>query len=130
VNRLLLDTHVLLWALLQPDRIPQATLATIRSPATDVVVSAATAWEIATKHRLGRLDEASGVVAGYAEHLTRLRADELAITSGHALSAGALRWSHRDPFDRILAAQSILGSVPLVTNDRALTTFPEVHTIW
>lgn len=130
MDRLLLDTHVLLWALLDPGRIPAATLALVRDPGRTLLVSAASAWEIATKHRLGRLDEARAVVDGYPEHLATLRAQELAVTGRHALTAGLLDWEHRDPFDRVLAAQSLLESVPLVTGDRALAAFPGVRVVW
>jgi len=66
---LLLDTHALLWTLLEPQRIPGATLGQIRDPDTELLVSAACAWEISTKFRLGKLDEAQAVVHGYSGHL-------------------------------------------------------------
>lgn len=128
--RLLLDTHALLWTLLEPARIPAATLAAIRDPATQVLVSAASAWEIGTKVRLGRLDDARAVAYGYPAHLQRLRADELAITAHHALTAGLLYWEHRDPFDRMIAAQCMLESIPLVTADEMLTEFPGLRVVW
>lgn len=127
---LLLDTHVLLWVLLEPDRIPAPTLARIRDSGTEVIVSAASAWEIGTKFRLGRLDEAAAVVHGYVDHLSRLRAVELPISGRHAMTAGTLTWDHRDPFDRVLAAQCMIESLPLVTADHALTTFPGITTVW
>jgi PIN domain nuclease of toxin-antitoxin system len=130
VTSLLLDTHVLLWVLLAPDRIPAEILATVRAPETTVYVSAASAWEIATKHRLGKLEGAAAVVSGYREHLARLRAEELAITGHHALTAGTLQWSHRDPFDRVIAAQAVLESLPVVTSDAALVEFPAIRTVW
>ena len=65
-TRLILDTHALLWTLLEPDRIPDRTLGQIRDPVTELLVSAASAWEIGTKFRLGKLDEAQAVVHGYA----------------------------------------------------------------
>ena len=130
MTSLLLDTHVLLWVLLAPDRIPAETLATVRAPETTVYVSAASAWEIATKHRLGKLEGAAAVVSGYPEHLARLRAQELPITGHHALTAGTLQWSHRDPFDRVIVAQAVLGSLPVVTSDAALTQFPAIRTMW
>ena len=130
MTRLLLDTHVLLWALLAPDRIPADTLTTLRSPETVLYVSAASAWEIATKHRLGKLEGAAAVVSGYPEHLARLRAQELAITGHHALTAGTLQWSHRDPFDRVIVAQAVLESLPVVTSDAALVGFPAIRTVW
>ena len=130
MTSLLLDTHALLWVLLDPKRIPAETLATVRAPETTVYVSAASAWEIATKHRLGKLEGAAAVVSGYREHLARLRAGELAITGHHALTAGTLQWFHRDPFDRVIAAQSMIESLPLVTADAALSSLPGLHIVW
>jgi PIN domain nuclease of toxin-antitoxin system len=127
---LLLDTHALLWTLLEPSRIPAATLDRIRDARTELFVSAASAWEIATKFRLGKLDSAEAVVHGYPEHLARLRARELAITGHHAITAGMLGWEHRDPFDRVIAAQCVLESLPIATADRAFATFPAVRVVW
>ncbi len=128
--RLLLDTHALLWALLDPQRIPEATLDTVRDPSTELLVSAASAWEVAMKFRLGRLDGARAVVLGYRDHLTRLRATELPISGHHALTAGTLTWEHRDPFDRVIVAQAMIESLPVVTADRALAEFPGIHVVW
>ena len=130
VTGLLLDTHALLWVLLEPERLPDDTLAAVRAPGTAVYVSAASAWEIATKHRLGKLDGAAAVISGYPEHLGRLRAEELPITAHHALTAGSLQWAHRDPFDRVIAAQAVLESLPVVTSDAALVEFPAIRTVW
>ena len=130
MTSLLLDTHALLWVLVNPERIPAATLATVQAPETTVYVSAASAWEIATKHRLGKLAGAAAVVSGYREHLARLRAQELPITGHHALTAGTLQWSHRDPFDRVIVAQAVLESLPVVTSDAALVEFPAICTVW
>jgi PIN domain nuclease of toxin-antitoxin system len=127
---LVLDTHALLWALLDPDRIPPRTLDRIRDPGTALAVSAASAWEIATKLRLGKLDGAQAVVHGYHAHLSLLGADELPITSSDALTAGSLTWKHRDPFDRVIVAQCIARSYPLVTADEAITAFGAVTTVW
>jgi len=128
--RLLVDTHVLLWLLLTPDRIPDRTRAQLADPAAAVFVSAASAWEVATKHRLGKLTGAESVVGGYPEHLDRLRATEIPVTSRHALTAGLLSWEHRDPFDRMIVSQSMIESVPLVTADPAVAAFPGVRIVW
>jgi PIN domain nuclease of toxin-antitoxin system len=128
--RVLLDTHALLWALAEPWRLSARAVAVIRDPANTVLASAASAWEIATKLRLGRLPGAGPIVAGYAAHLAILRAEELPISSVHALRAGGFLVEHRDPFDRMLAAQALVEGVLLLTDDAAFGMFPDLETIW
>jgi PIN domain nuclease of toxin-antitoxin system len=94
--RLLLDTHTLVWALTDPDRLSARAAGLIRDVGNLVLVSAASAWEIATKYRLGRLPGSGPLIAGYAAHLAILRAEELPIRSAHALKAGTLSTEHRD----------------------------------
>ena len=127
--KVLLDTHALLWLLLEPAKLSKRVRTLLSDPGTDVLVSSATAWEIATKHRLGKLEHAADVVRGYSEHLRTALATELAISSAHALLAGSFKNAHKDPFDRLLASQSTLESVPLVSNDRAFDEFP-VTLLW
>lgn len=129
MRRVLLDTHVLLWALMQPDRLSDPVRRWLLDPATNVLVSSASAWEIATKHRLGKLPDAGDVVIGYVDHLAQLGAEELPITASHALTAGALRVDHQDPFDRMLAAQALHEGVPIATSDLAFDRFP-CSTVW
>lgn len=87
------------------------------------MVSSVSAWEIATKHRLGKLPEAELVVRGFPEHLKRLQAKELPVLTSHALLAGTFPNPHRDPFDRMLAAQSLIEGIPLVTTDPVFFDF-------
>ncbi len=88
------------------------------------------AWEIATKYRLGKLPGAEKVISGYAAYLVTLRARELPILSAHALAAGSFDVVHQDPFDRMLAAQAIAEGVPLVTTDRIMAVFPGLAIRW
>ncbi len=127
--RLLLDTHILLWALIQPDRLSQVARAAIVDRDNSLHVSAASAWEIATKHRIGKLPEARAVVLGYADHLTRLGATSMPITDRLALDAGTFEWDHRDPFDRLLAVQAIHESATLVTVDTVFSGVPGLRTL-
>ena len=126
----LLDTHALLWALGEPDRLGADARSALLDPSSRVVVSAVSAWEISTKHRLGKLPQADVLLAGYVRHVRRLEADELAVTAEHALLAGSLDWPHRDPFDRMLAAQCMVESLTLLTNDAAFTALTGVRTLW
>lgn len=128
--RLLLDTHALLWLITDPDRFPIATRRALADRATQLVVSTVTAFELATKYRIGKLPEAHSVVLGYSDTLDGIGATELPISSRHGLVAGQLDWAHRDPFDRMLAAQSMVESLPLVTVDPSFATIGGVATYW
>ncbi len=128
--RLLLDTHTLVWSLSTPTLLSSRAAALLRERSNTLCVSAASAWEIAAKHRLGKLRGIEPLVANYADHLAMLGALELAIESRHALLAGSFATPHRDPFDRMLAAQAILERLPLITADTQFQNFPELQTIW
>jgi PIN domain nuclease of toxin-antitoxin system len=127
---LLLDTHALLWALTEPKRLGRRARRALSDRDTQLWVSAASAWEVATKHRLGKLPGAQAVTASWFEHLGRLKAKELPITGRHALFAGSLDWDHRDPFDRMLAAQSLTETMTLVTKDPDFSSAPGVDVLW
>jgi len=125
----LLDTHALLWALVEPEKLSWAAREIIEDPQNVVVVSAVSAWEIAIKYHLGRLPEARTVIDGFQHHVQVLRAVGLAINSAHAITAASLMSSHRDPFDRMLVAQSLVEGLSLVSKDPELKQF-EVPLIW
>ena len=126
----LLDTPVVLWLLLDPDRVPDDLLGRLRQRSSRLLVSAASAWEVATKHRLGRLPEASDVVTSWQRHLEHLGVDDLPVSTAHALRAGGLDSPHRDPFDRVLVAQAQLEDVALVTADAAVRRLEPARTVW
>lgn len=128
--RFLLDTRALVWALVEPRRLSATAAELIRSSTNSRLVSAASAWEIATKHRRGRLPGAGPILAAYAAHLETFRADELPVRSQHALLAGSFSVEHSDPFDRMLAAQALIEGVPLLTNDPAFAAFTDLRTLW
>ena len=128
--RLLLDTHVLIWLFGNPTRIPAATLNVIRNSANEILVSAVSPFEIATKHRIGKFPEGERVILAYEDHMRVLGASELAITGRHGIVAGQLPWEHRDPFDRILAAQSVTEGLELVTSDAVFGSVSGVRAVW
>ena len=127
--RLLLDTHALLWWFTDDPRLSAKVRALIGDIENEILVSAASAWEIATKHRLGKLEEAADAVLRFEELVTADGFTPLPITHRHGLRAGLYHAAHRDPFDRMLAAQAQIESVPLVTLDSAFKQF-EIATLW
>ena len=127
-ERYLLDTHVLLWLLGAPDRVREDVRAELADRRNDLVVSAASAIEISTKVRLGKLD-APTLPATLTRRIGDLGAATLPITVEHGLLAGTLRWEHRDPFDRLLVAQATLEELVLVTVDRAILGLPALRTL-
>jgi len=116
--RVLVDTHALLWALDKPRRLPKAVRQLLEAGGTEILVSAATAWELGIKHHKGKLPEAQSLLANWDPYLNRLGAVQLPITHAHARLAAALNWEHNDPFDRMLAAQAITESLPLISADQ------------
>lgn len=121
--RYVLDTHVLLWLLGEPSRVPTSIRDELADRRNPLAVSAVSALEIATKTRLGKLDDV-GLVASWARRIADLGAEELEVTARHALTAGSMSWTHRDPFDRLLVAQAIHEGAVLVTADRAFAGLP------
>jgi len=115
--RLLLDTHTLLWWLDGDRRLSRTARKAIADSDNAVVVSAASAWEIATKVRIGKLPGAIDVAADIPGCLAHQQFQSLDITVLHAQRAGRLPGDHRDPFDRMLIAQAQIEDLPIVTND-------------
>lgn len=126
---LLLDTHALLWWLLDDPALSTPARAAISNGRQRVLVSAASGWEISTKYRLGKLPQAEDIVANFAAYLRKQRFDTLPIHLSHALAAGRLPGPHRDPFDRMLMAQAQLDSLLLVTADPVFTDYG-VMVLW
>jgi PIN domain nuclease of toxin-antitoxin system len=126
---LLLDTHTLLWWLADPDRLSPAAHAAIAEPANQVYVSAASGWEIATKVRLGKLAMPSELLGDLTLLLAAQGFQLLPITLLQGLHAGGYPIAHRDPFDRLLAAQAERAGLTLVSLDSALQAFP-CHLLW
>jgi PIN domain nuclease of toxin-antitoxin system len=127
--RLLLDTHALLWWFTDDDRLSDTARRVIGDEANEVFVSAASAWEIATKERLGKLDGVPDAAARFAELVAADGFVHLPVSYLHALRAGGYELPNRDPFDRMLAAQSELESLVLVTGDPVFEAFG-TRTVW
>lgn len=121
--KLLLDTHLLLWAAGAPDQLPAAARQLLEDPQNELLFSAASLWEIAIKRGLGRSDfqvDARVLRRGLLDNGYQ----ELAITSAHAVSIDSLPAIHKDPFDRILVAQATVEGIILLTADALVAQYP------
>ncbi len=112
----LLDTNALLWLVSAPERVSDSARQLLCDPDTNIMVSAASAWEIAIKTRLGRLD-GEPLLSAWSDIVADMTATDLAIDAGDAILAGRLPWEHRDPFDRMLVAQAARRNLTLATSD-------------
>lgn len=117
--KVLLDTHILLWWLADDEQLPAQAAATIADPDTEIVVSAATAWEISIKQAAGRLDAPEDLLDAVAAN----DFGTLAITADHAVAAGGLPSHHADPFDRMLIAQARIEGFTFVSVDSRFSDY-------
>ena len=115
--RVLLDTHAFLWWLGDSSQLSGRARQLIGDETNRVSISAATAWEIATKHRIGKLRGCEAVALDIAGHIAAQGFDELPIMVADAEHAGRLPGPHRDPFDRMLAAQALARGLPIISAD-------------
>ena len=121
---ILLDTHIFLWWLFDDPKLPGEIKNSLQLIDNTVLVSSASVWEISTKFRLGKLPEAVTVAEDVPLWIEKAGFQALSVTPQHAQLAGAWQMEHRDPFDRMLAAQAKLEGIPLATVDKALFDFP------
>jgi PIN domain nuclease of toxin-antitoxin system len=121
--RLLLDTQCWLWMNASPERLSERTRALLLARSTQRLLSVASIWEIAIKHRLGKLPLPLAPSDYVPDRLRLTRTDPLAISVRHALHAGALPILHRDPFDRMLVAQALVEDVPVLSADSQLDAY-------
>lgn len=115
--RALLDTHALIWWLFDDPKLPASAREAIRNPNHHILVSPVSAWEIATKHRLGKLPEAGDLPDRFDHYIAAARFHELPVSVAHALAAGRLPGPHKDPFDRMLIAQARSQGIPIISGD-------------
>jgi len=123
LNHILLDTHLLLWAAAGGEQLSDDVIQRLEDDKTQPLFSAASIWEVVIKSGLGRKDfnvDAALLRRGLLDNGYQ----ELPITSAHALAVGRLPDLHRDPFDRILAAQANEEGIELLTADKTLATYP------
>jgi PIN domain nuclease of toxin-antitoxin system len=120
---LLLDTHIWLWMTADPERIGPTTRAQLQDPTTPLLLSAASSWEVAIKYALGKLRLPAPPAELIPRHAARQGVTLLPVEHAHALRVATLPWHHRDPFDRLLIAQSLILGVPIVTVDDQLRAY-------
>jgi PIN domain nuclease of toxin-antitoxin system len=121
--KLLLDTHALVWWLENSVNLSRPAAMAIRDPVSEVFVSAVSAFEIAQKHRLGKLPSAARLAKDFDADMHAEGFGRLSISTGEARLAGAMPHLHRDPFDRLLIAQALLNGLTLVSNERLFDDF-------
>ena len=127
--RLLLDTHAFLWWVIDDERLSQAARRAIEDDENDVLISAASAWEITTKHRLGKLPAAKALAEDIVGKIALERFEELSISVDDAARAGALPGPLRDPFDRILIAQALSRNHIVISNESLFDQYG-VRRLW
>jgi PIN domain nuclease of toxin-antitoxin system len=115
--KLLLDTHTLIWTMNDSPRLSQTARSAVKNRNNEVVVSVVSVWEAATKYRQGKLPEAARLLSDPPEVLDRMRFTHLPLQLDHAKLGGSLVSRHKDPFDRMLAAQALLEGLTLVSAD-------------
>lgn len=130
MSGLLLDTHAYVWAVTDPSKLSPVVLNLLDDAAVAVFVSVASVWEMAIKHRSGRWPEADPLLRGHDRIVSQLRAETLVVDAEDAVRAGGLAWDHRDPFDRILAAQSMRRGLRMLSRDEAFRDLPGLQVVW
>lgn len=121
--KLLLDTHALIWWMIDSPALGRAARAAIADDANEIIVSAVSALEVATKHRLGKLPQAERLARAFAQKIHDEGFTPLPVTIAHAATAGALKIPHKDPFDRLLIAQAQIEDLLLVSNEGLFDSF-------
>ena len=127
--KVLLDTCTVIWATLSPSSLSQQAREAIADQGNVILVSAASAWEIATKVRAGKLPGAEKLERDYLDVMEDAGYTQLAIDTESALRAGRLVAEHRDPFDRMIAAQALALDIPVLSPDSQLDQFG-VRRVW
>ncbi len=121
---MLLDTHIFLWWLFDDPKLSKAIRNIISNSANIIIISSVCVWEITTKYRIGKLPEAQAVAKDVPYWIIKAGFNPLAISPEHAQLAGSWEIDHRDPFDRMLAAQAKIEDLSLISTDKALSDFP------
>lgn len=125
----LLDTHVVLWATLDPSQLTHLATRIIADPSNTLLVSSVSAWEIANKVRIGKLPEAEFLADTFMDRMSEAGYTLLPLGAEVALRAGRMPGDHRDPWDRMIAAQALALDIPVISIDTKLDAFG-VRRLW
>ncbi|MDR1438737.1 MAG: type II toxin-antitoxin system VapC family toxin [Clostridiales bacterium] len=125
-----MDTHVFLWSVQEDGKLSAAARAVIESLDSRIFLSAISGFEIANKHRIGKLPGYAHIVENYHEIARKLEVAELPISAAHALFAARFEWARRDPFDRMLAAQAFSENLVLISSDAVFNELPWLDVLW
>jgi len=128
----LLDTHTFIWAVSDDEQVLLSKNAkkAIENTNVSLFVSVISAYEIMNKYRLGKLPDYENIAKEFFDVLSKFGADGLPVSMQHAHFAGEFEWTHRDPFDRVLAAQASVENLTIITNDPAFNSLPWIKTLW
>jgi len=127
----LLDTHTFLWAAKCPERLGGQARGILEDIESRLYLSSISAFEIANKFRIGKLDPTyESVLEGYTSFVRQLGIEDLPLTCAHAYLAGTMEWDHRDPFDRFIVAQASLENLVIISNDAQMQAHPWVDVVW
>lgn len=128
--KFLLDTHVLLWALSEPEKLSEQARIALEETENELRISSISLFEVATKSRLGKLQVPPSLLNDWQFVISRLGASMLTLDGAEAVQAGRWKVKHRDPFDRLLAAQAVENDLVLISKDRALRQFRKLQVLW
>jgi PIN domain nuclease of toxin-antitoxin system len=127
--RALLDTHTLLWWILEDPALTRAARQTIAETSNTMLVSAASAWELAIKYQQGKLPKAGDLVSNFSSEVEHEGFQLLPISAEHGIRAGLLPGPHKDPFDRMLIAKSQAEDIPIISNEAIFGAYG-VRRLW
>ena len=125
----LLDTHVFLWVVSEPERLSESARKVIKDGTNELVLSVASLWEISIKVRIGKLPLPKPEDRYLRDHLSRNNVSTLPVEARHVLELMSIPLHHRDPFDRLLIAQSLVEGIPIISADSALKQY-SAKVIW